>query len=78
MIEVGDLFSKALELPATQRAELAHQLLLTLEPDDDNDLADEAWVDEMAARLKVVKQGNYQAYDWEETIRRMRQSLADR
>jgi putative addiction module component (TIGR02574 family) len=59
---LADLTREALELPAAQRLQLAHQLLDTAEPVDAPAVEVQAqWEDELEARLAAVKGGTAQS-----------------
>jgi putative addiction module component (TIGR02574 family) len=73
-----DLFTQALKLPEPQRAALARQLLLSLEPDDFDEDSEAAWATELEARLAAIEQGKFEAKDWRESLAEIRQSLATR
>jgi putative addiction module component (TIGR02574 family) len=77
MSVADELLSRALTLPEAERATLARQLLLSLEPDDFDADAEAAWVAELKARLARVKQGRFTARDWREAVADIRQSLSD-
>lgn len=68
------VFQEALRLTREDRAELAHQLLLSLEPDPDPD-AKSAWDTEIGARLKTLDQKSYSADEWRAAMQRVRGSL---
>ncbi len=61
MIEnVRDLLDRALKLPPSSRAELARELIGSLDAalvDEDSAAVDEAWGAEIGRRLRVVKTG---------------------
>jgi putative addiction module component (TIGR02574 family) len=60
----------ALELPPTERAALAHDLLASLDgPADAN--AAEAWETEIARRLDDLHAGNVQTVEADEALRRI-------
>jgi putative addiction module component (TIGR02574 family) len=71
-----DIQELALQLPRKERATLARQLLLSLEPDEIDADYEAAWTAEIEARLARVEKGDYSASDWREAITRIRQSLA--
>jgi putative addiction module component (TIGR02574 family) len=73
-----DLLERALGLQESERAELAHHLLLSLEPDVDGPDPDHqaAWAAEIEARLRDVEQGRATLIPWEEVKARLRQPLA--
>jgi putative addiction module component (TIGR02574 family) len=76
MNAANDLMDLAMQLPPDERASLAHQLLLSLEPASSDTDHEAAWAAEIEARLARVEQGNYSASDWREALARIRQSLA--
>ena len=68
------ILSRALGLPATDRAELARQLLLSLEPADWDADAEVAWASEIEARLARADAGE-PSLDWQTSIDRIRAGL---
>lgn len=58
-----ELLAAVLALPASQRAELAHRLLLSLEPDASPDVQ-QAWVDELVRRARDLEEGSVKAVSW--------------
>ncbi len=67
----------ALELPDVERAELAHDLLASLDgPADAN--ATEAWEAEIAQRLNDLESGKAPTIDADEALRRMDARLRPR
>ncbi len=71
-----ELFSLAMQLPPADRANLAHQLLLSLEPEtvDEDDVAS-AWQREIDGRLRQIADGNYVAHDWRTAVDEIRLEL---
>ena len=72
-----DGFDWAMQLSEKDRAELAHQLLLSLEPHEefeDSDVAS-AWAQEIDARLQKIATGNYQSHDWRNAIKDARDEI---
>jgi len=65
--------SKALELSPEDRAELARHLLLSLEEDDYDKDAEQAWGEEIDRRLEHADRTN--AADWATVLQRVRTSL---
>jgi putative addiction module component (TIGR02574 family) len=65
--------AKALELSAKDRAELARQLLLSLESDEGDDDAEQAWAKEIDERLE--KADRSKAADWPTVLKRVRGSI---
>jgi putative addiction module component (TIGR02574 family) len=60
----------ALELPPTERAALAHDLLVSLDGPGDPDGA-EAWEAEIAGRLDDLQSGNVETVDADEVLGRI-------
>jgi Putative addiction module component len=71
-----DVLSKALLLPEKERADIAHQLLLSLEQENfkDDEIA-AAWQQEIESRLQKVASGNFRAFEWRQAIQEIRQEL---
>jgi len=67
--------SEALELPHSDRAALARDLLSSLDGPPDRDV-DQAWGKEIERRLDEVESGRTHTIDAEESIRRIRERLA--
>ena len=61
--EAADLLSSALALPARERAQIAHQLLLSLDEGADADAA-EAWIAELEQRAREVRSGSVATEEW--------------
>lgn len=70
--------SQALGLSPTQRAALAHDLLISLEEDGPDADADAAWAGEIEARSAAFRAGELPAADWRESLARSRASLAQK
>jgi putative addiction module component (TIGR02574 family) len=77
MSVISELLNRALELPKPERADLARQILLSLEPDDFHADSDAAWAAEIDARLDIVERGDFPASEWRDVIARIRQSLTE-
>jgi hypothetical protein len=75
---VEEIRSRALQLPREDRATLAHDLLLSLEPDEFDRDAESAWAAEIAARSAAVARGEFTAYDSQESLARMRAMVTQR
>ena len=67
--------SKGFELNASERAELAHNLIASLDGEADQGVA-EAWDSEFQRRLKQIDDGSADFIDHAELKRRMHQHLA--
>lgn len=66
--------SKALELTESERAELAHDLVASLDGEPDLDAA-AAWDEELLRRLSQIDEGIAVTIDRAELVRRMRARL---
>ncbi|MEW6246879.1 MAG: addiction module protein [Nitrospirota bacterium] len=65
------LLEQALKLPVNERAELAEQLLRSLDPVADRDV-EAAWQKEVQRRLSEVERGVAEMIPWEEVRERLR------
>jgi Putative addiction module component len=74
---LNQLRSKALELTESERAELAHDLVASLDGTPDAGAVDE-WDAEIVRRLQRVQDGSAQSVDRAELQRRMRHQFAPR
>jgi putative addiction module component (TIGR02574 family) len=68
------LRSEIMTLSEAERAELAHELIKSLDAPQDNDV-EEAWDREILRRISVVDAGQAKLLDREEFRRRMRSRL---
>jgi putative addiction module component (TIGR02574 family) len=75
MNSVNEILTHALELPESERAALARQLLLSLEPEDFDLDSDVLWAAEIEARLALVERGQFTASDWRDALARVRDNL---
>jgi putative addiction module component (TIGR02574 family) len=71
-----ELVSTALDLSADDRAELARQLILSLEPAEVDADADSAWEAEIEHRLQAIDRGETTSVEWRQAIERARSSLS--
>ena len=67
--------SAAMTLPLEVRARLAHELVLSLESELDDESVEEAWEAEIESRLRRVLSGDYEARDWEASLAQIRSRL---
>ena len=58
-----DLLQQALDLPIDERADLARDLIASLDAPPDGDVA-EAWAREVERRLQTVEAGTAKIEDW--------------
>ena len=73
-----DILSQALDLPLSDRASLARDLLVSLEASDFDDDAEGAWAAEIETRMEKVSRGEFSATEWRESVERVRRELANR
>jgi putative addiction module component (TIGR02574 family) len=75
-----ELFAAALSLPEAQRAELARNLLESL--DDGEDISPDEWTavwsDEIERRMDEIRSGKAKLIDGDEALRRVRDRLQSR
>src|SRR6266550_7545877 len=72
--EAHELLQKALALPENERAELAGNLISSLDATIDQD-ADAAWQQEVVRRLHEVQSGKVETVSWEEVQQKGRTLL---
>ena len=70
------LAAEALALPTTERAELAHRLITSLDVATDADFGDRAGHAEALRRLDEIERGAVAPISADELFRRVRQRLA--
>ena len=73
----AELLNRVMTLPDNERAELARQLIISLEsaaPEAGADL-DAAWDAEIERRLEQVDRGEVELRDWRQSIERIRATL---
>jgi putative addiction module component (TIGR02574 family) len=72
--EAHELLQKALALPENERAELAGNLISSLDTTVDPDV-DAAWQNEVVRRLGEVQSGKVKTVPWEDVQRKSRTLL---
>lgn len=65
------LLEEALKLSPDERAEVAEQLIASLEEAPDIDV-EQAWQEEVQRRLQQIERGEVKTIPWEEVQRRLR------
>jgi len=65
------VLEEALKLTAHERAEVAEQLIASLDDGSDADV-EQAWQEEVQRRLQQVECGEVKTIPWEEVRRRLR------
>jgi putative addiction module component (TIGR02574 family) len=67
----------ALALPSDERARLAHELLLSLDAGEDEKDVQAAWTEDLARRLREVRDGTVELSDLDEVDAYVAQKLAE-
>ena len=65
------LLEEALRLPPDERAEVAEQLIASLDEAPDTDV-EQAWQEEIQKRIQQIDRGEVKTIPWEEVQRRLR------
>lgn len=65
------VLQEALKLTANERAEVAEQLIASLDEVPDTDV-EQAWQEEVQRRLQQIERGEVKTIPWEEVQRRLR------
>ncbi len=73
----ADLIDRSLSLSEAERAELAHRLLVSLEPSapESAEEVEAAWAAELARRVEQLNRGEVKMVPWSEAEARIRESL---
>ncbi|MGA9276061.1 addiction module protein [Ilumatobacter sp.] len=69
MTEIGrTVLAEALDLPASERADIAAELLASLQPPDEitDDELEHVWADEIRRRVERVRSGVSRTVPWDE------------
>jgi putative addiction module component (TIGR02574 family) len=74
----SEIFQKALQLSAKERADLVHQLLLSLDADAQDADYEAAWRDELNRRLDAVESGSCDLVDGDDALNEIRRELDER
>ena len=74
-MSTGDVLNQVLALPESERAEIAHELLLSLEELPFDDDVDSVWAAEIQRRRESIRNGTVQLADWDDALARMRKAL---
>jgi putative addiction module component (TIGR02574 family) len=75
MSSASEILTQALALPLAERAEIAHQLMTSLETEPPDAEWAEAWAKELDKRDEAVENGTAVLYDLDEVFARIRKSL---
>lgn len=78
MATADQVLNAALSLSLDERAEVAHKLLLSLEPADFDADADQAWAEEIKRRLHAIRDGSTTLRAWDDALSDIRQSIHSR
>lgn len=71
LMAVETLLGEILKLPVDERAELARRVLLSLEPNEFGDDAEQAWMEEIQRRREAIRSGDAQLMDWGDVRRQI-------
>ena len=63
---VQELIRQVLQLPIADRAEVATEILFSLQPDEFDDADDQAWMAEIQSRREQVLRGETVMRNWSE------------
>jgi putative addiction module component (TIGR02574 family) len=69
--EAAEILAEALRLPAAARADLADTLLDSLDESVDDD-AEQAWLEEIALRVRELDSGEVQLVPWKQFREQLR------
>jgi putative addiction module component (TIGR02574 family) len=78
MSTLNEIYQKALGMGPAERAELAHRLILSLEPDERDPDWEEAWAREIEKRLDSIDRGEVELLDVDSVLADLRKSLKKR
>ena len=78
MSSLADIRAAVLQLPSSERAELAGDLLASLEDAAPDATSEAAWAAEILARSDAYRRGEAIARDWRESLDRVRQIVEAR
>lgn len=78
LVSTKDVFAAAMQLPPSERARLASDLLHSLDDAEGDADATAAWTAELASRLDDVRAGRVELVDLDEVKRRMSERRARR
>jgi putative addiction module component (TIGR02574 family) len=76
-LEMDRLLNEALQLSGNERAELADQLLRSLDEGEKDEGYDEAWAAEIARRIEEADRGDIPSIPWEELDSRLKTKAND-
>jgi putative addiction module component (TIGR02574 family) len=77
MRDTDRLLTQVLDLPKSERAEMAARVLESLDAPADDDV-DQAWADEIERRCAAVDSGEIVTSDWNDVRRRIEKDLFGR
>ncbi len=77
-MSTAEILQAAMSLPPDERGEIAHQLLLSLDPEPTDEDANRAWADEVNRRRQAIREGRTTLLDWDDAVAGIRKTLASR
>ena len=75
MSAAQEVLTQALQLPLDERANVAHQLLLSLESEPFEEGYEAPWEKEIIERVKRLDEGKSTTFDWREAHEEIRNQL---
>ncbi|MCB9763898.1 MAG: addiction module protein [Alphaproteobacteria bacterium] len=78
MSQAEAILKEAMTLSEAERAELAHRLFDSLEPEPAPNEVEEAWASEVASRVEEIRRGEVETVPWREAIEESRAFLRAR
>ena len=76
-VKAEELLKLALDLPEADRADIAAQLIRSLDPDSDDEEVEAAWSDEIRRRIAAIDSGEERLLGWDEVKARLFQGMDD-
>ncbi|MBW3539838.1 MAG: addiction module protein [Planctomycetes bacterium] len=76
-MSADEVLTKALSLPVDERAEVARELLLSLEDERDDGDVEEAWASEFRRRLHAIRTGQVHLRAWDDVRDEIARDLAN-
>ncbi len=76
MQTLSDVLQAANNLSHSDRAELAHAMLISLEPEGEDENVEQAWAEEIRRRLARIRSGESELKDWETVRAEILESLS--
>lgn len=75
MPTTSEVLQAAMSLNADERSEVAHRLLLSLEPDEPDLNVDQAWAEEVQRRRHAIREDPSRLSDCDEVLEEIRREI---